>query len=346
VKAAVLVGVLAGLLGWGLSARALAPEALGVLYRNGDANSAMLAREYAAARGVPLANVVGLDVPRTTDIPAARLTELRSQALARLPAGVDALLLVWSTPYRAGCMSITTAFAAGYDPAFCEPGCQRTRLSPLYDAESLSAARRIGWRPAMLLPSDDAALARDLVRRGRAADGSTPPGIAYLVSTGERDRNVRAAGYADVVHAFSGRLDVRLLPEPPAAVTDPAIAYFTGVAKVAELAHLAFRPGAVADHLTSIGGVLDQTLQTTAVEWLRAGATASYGTVTEPCNHTGKFPNPMVFLSHYLGGESLIEAYWKSVAMPGQGLFVGEPLARPYAHGPVSPGGQGRTWVP
>jgi len=32
-----------------------------------------------------------------------------------------------------------------------------------------------------------------------------------------------------------------------------------------------------------------------------------------------------------LRGESLIEAYWKSVKMPGQGIFVGEPLVRPYA---------------
>ena len=27
----------------------------------------------------------------------------------------------------------------------------------------------------------------------------------------------------------------------------------------------------------------------------------------------------------------MIEAYWKSVYMPGQGLFIGEPLARPFA---------------
>jgi hypothetical protein len=38
-----------------------------------------------------------------------------------------------------------------------------------------------------------------------------------------------------------------------------------------------------------------------------------------------------VFFDHYLRGETLLEAYWKSVAMPGQGLFIGEPLARPYA---------------
>ena len=36
-------------------------------------------------------------------------------------------------------------------------------------------------------------------------------------------------------------------------------------------------------------------------------------------------------MAHYLQGETLIEAYWKSVLMPGQGLFIGEPLARPFA---------------
>ena len=35
-------------------------------------------------------------------------------------------------------------------------------------------------------------------------------------------------------------------------------------------------------------------------------------------------------IAHYLSGETLIEAYWKSVAMPGQGIFVGEPLAAPF----------------
>jgi uncharacterized protein (TIGR03790 family) len=67
-----------------------------------------------------------------------------------------------------------------------------------------------------------------------------------------------------------------------------------------------------------------------ALEWLRQGATASYGSVSEPCNHLGKFPSPAIFLDHYLRGDTLLEAYWKSVAMPGQGLFIGEPLARPF----------------
>ena len=64
--------------------------------------------------------------------------------------------------------------------------------------------------------------------------------------------------------------------------------------------------------------------------WLEAGATASYGTVVEPCNYTGKFPNTRIFLPHYFRGETVLEAYWKSVAMPGEGMFAGEPLARPW----------------
>jgi hypothetical protein len=91
-----------------------------------------------------------------------------------------------------------------------------------------------------------------------------------------------------------------------------------------------FRPGAIGDHLTSAGGVLMGRSQMSSLRWLEAGATGSYGAVVEPCNFPQKFPNPGVVVSRYARGESLIEAYWKSVAMPGQGIFIGEPLADPF----------------
>ena len=106
--------------------------------------------------------------------------------------------------------------------------------------------------------------------------------------------------------------------------------YFTGLRSVAGLETLRFRPGAIADHLTSTGGVLDGADQMSALRWLDAGATASYGAVIEPCNFAAKFPQPAVVIARYTHGESLIEAYWKSVAWPGQGVFVGEPLAAPF----------------
>jgi uncharacterized protein (TIGR03790 family) len=79
-----------------------------------------------------------------------------------------------------------------------------------------------------------------------------------------------------------------------------------------------------------VGGDLLGTGQMSVLRWLQAGSTATYGTVSEPCNHWQKFPNPLVLLKHYLHGETATEAYWKSVAWPTQGLFVGEPLAAPY----------------
>jgi hypothetical protein len=67
-----------------------------------------------------------------------------------------------------------------------------------------------------------------------------------------------------------------------------------------------------------------------SLRWLESGATGSYGAVAEPCNFPQKFPVPAIVIGRYYAGESLLEAYWKSVAWPGQGIFIGEPLANPF----------------
>jgi len=66
------------------------------------------------------------------------------------------------------------------------------------------------------------------------------------------------------------------------------------------------------------------------LRWLEAGASGSYGTVAEPCNLTDKFTNISMFLQRYFGGAPLIDAYWYSVREPGEGIFVGDPMAQPY----------------
>ena len=313
-----------------IRAQTLTADRLGVVYNTDNPASVRIAEYYAALRHVPAANLVGLAVPDQAVIGRKDLARLRETLLERLPSEVQSLLLVWSKPYAVECMSITTAFAAGYQPGFCEPGCGRTTVNPLFDSQGWIPADTVGWLPAMLLPSDDEALARTVVERGVRADGTRPPGTVYLVRTQDVSRNVRAAGYLDVEALVGTRVHVLEESTPIQGALPDAIAYFTGVDRVDELRQISFRPGAAADHLTSTGGALQGTRQMSAIQWLRQGATASYGTVTEPCNHVGKFPSPAVFLDHYLRGDTLLEAYWKSVAMPGQGLFMGEPLARPY----------------
>jgi uncharacterized protein (TIGR03790 family) len=314
----------------GARAESLNADRLGVIYNRDDKSSTVIAAYYAERRHVPAANVIGLSVPKQAIVNREQLKQLRSAMFDNLPTSVESLLLVWSRPYAVECMSITTAFAAGYQPGFCEPGCEATIRSPLYDSSGWLPADTVGWLPAMLLPSDDEALARAVIDRGIRADGSSPKGTVYLIRSQDKLRNVRASGYLNAETLLAGRVSVLELTTPVERPASAAIAYFTGVAQVSELPLIGFLPGAAADHLTSYGGVLDKSPQMSAVQWLTKGATASYGTVTEPCNRVEKFPSAQVFMDRYLRGDTLLEAYWKSVAMPGQGLFLGEPLARPF----------------
>jgi len=302
-----------------------------VLYNLDDIGSVQIAREYVALRAVPLQNLIGLHLPAVNVMSPEAFTPLRQKALDQIPAAVQSLVLIWSKPYAVGCMSITTAVAAGFSSEFCRPQCARTPMNPLFNSDGWLPADTVGWWPAMLLPSDDLDLARALIKRGMNADFSAPPGTVYLIRTNDTARNVRAVTYGAVQESLGGRL--RVVQRAASAAGDVAdvIGYFTGVPQVTELPHLTFRPGALADHLTSSGGVLDGTGQMPATAWLKQGATASYGSVSEPCNLLEKFPDPRILFEQYMQGETALEAYWKSVAMPGQGLFIGEPLSRPFA---------------
>jgi uncharacterized protein (TIGR03790 family) len=127
-----------------------------------------------------------------------------------------------------------------------------------------------------------------------------------------------------------GKVAVRQIKQDALKDENDVLLYITGRVQVDGLETLRFVPGAVADHLTSAGGQLTDSVQMSALRWLEAGATGSYGAVVEPCNMLQKFPHPAILVGHYLQGETLIEAYWKSVQMPGQGIFIGEPLAAPF----------------
>ena len=106
--------------------------------------------------------------------------------------------------------------------------------------------------------------------------------------------------------------------------------YQTGAANVPGLETNTYVPGALADHLTSSGGDLFGSNQMSILRWLEAGAIASYGTETEPCAWQQKFPRASVLVRNYFLGNTAVEAYLKSVQWPAQGVFVGDPLARPF----------------
>jgi hypothetical protein len=89
-------------------------------------------------------------------------------------------------------------------------------------------------------------------------------------------------------------------------------------------------PGAICEHLTSLGGVMTaEGFQTPLTEFIRHGASGASGTVVEPFSIQDKFPTPFIQY-FYARGCSLGEAFYQSLATPYQTLIVGDALCRPW----------------
>ncbi|MBT2971851.1 MAG: TIGR03790 family protein [Candidatus Thiodiazotropha sp. (ex Ctena orbiculata)] len=312
----------------------LEADELAIVVNDRDPLSVRIGEYYLRARVLPEENLLHLafDSQRVSLSPAAfRL--LREELLRNTPEQIQAYALTWRTPYRVGCMSMTSAITFGFDRAWCSDyRCATTRHSPYYNYQGANPLVDLSLRPSMLIAAENFTDAKDLIDRGLAADASLPRGTAYLVNTRDHQRGVRAFDYPRINRLMQGWIDSEIIDQDSLRNRDDVLFYFTGTTRVPGLETLGFRPGAIADHLTSAGGQLVKSKQMSALEWLKAGASGSYGTVVEPCNHLGKFPSPALVMEHYGSGSTLIEAYWKSVQQPGEGVFIGDPLAAPFDH--------------
>lgn len=311
----------------GLSANDLA-----VIVNDDDPDSVALAAHFQIKRGIPADNMIHVRLPRDrTALTEAEFARIKETVDRAVPSRVQAFALTWARPYRVECMSITSAFAFGFDRDYCASDCKPTKPSPYFNSDTARPFDTHRMRPTMSLAAARLEQSKQLVDRGVASDGTNPPGKAYLVSTSDKARNVRAAGYEKTRSLMQALIPTQIVEADAIRDRHDVLFYFTGLARVPHIESNTFLPGAMADHLTSTGGALFDSGQMSILKWIEAGATGTYGTVAEPCNFPQKFPVPAIAMARYLHGESLIEAYWKSVAMPGQGIFVGEPLARPFA---------------
>jgi len=314
------------------TAQALDATQLAVIINTRDPQSVAVGEYYASKRALSFQNIIRVEfTPGVPNLPEKEFEAVRAAVERQTRPTVQAYALTWAAPYRVDCMSITSAFAFGFDASYCAEGCKATRASPLFNLPTRRPFTNVGFRPTMAIAARTVEEARALIDRGVASDATRPPGTAYLLHTSDAARSVRHLLFPQFEAVVRNRLQFQVLKQDALENARDVIMLFTGSVKVTGLETLGFLPGAAADHLTSVGGMLTDSTQMSAMRWLEAGATGSYGTVVEPCNLLQKFPHPAVFAEHYLRGDTLIEAYWKSVMMPGQGIFIGEPLAAPFA---------------
>ena len=309
---------------------------MGLVINTADPYSVAVGEYYIKKRGIPLDQVLRVELPVKTHLTVPEFGALYAQVRDFMGPQVQALALAWSQPYAVGCNAITSALTLGYEPEACRKTCDPTRQSPYFNSPTARPFTDLGLRPSMLLASRSIESAMALIDRGVAADQQlgkrgVPIANAVFVRTNDVARNVRAPLFPPEgpMGNTGAQVDVRAVDN--AGMVPRVFLYQTGQTRVSHPEQVQWLPGALADHLTSFGGnLLATTGQMSAVEWLEAGATASYGTVSEPCNHLQKFPHPQILLLNYVQGATAIEAYWRSVAWPAQGVFVGEPLAAPF----------------
>ena len=326
---------------------------LAVLVNDDDPLSVSVAAYYVTARGIPAQNVVHLHVGSGASLSVASFTPLKTQVDAALAGtAAQAMAITWTQPYAVDYMSITSAFALGYIPQDATTNaCSNTspKCGPdnpyVADPASTAPFTDHAFRPAMTIPATTLDEAKALIDRGVASDNTWPTGSAYLMSTSDHVRSARCVldatfGYVNECQLFldtwdtaSSSIDASIVMADSVKDKPDVLFYVQGLASVPDLATNTYLPGAVADHLTSYGGDIPTSGQMSCFEFIKAGATGSFGTVVEPYAFQQKFPDPRVLIPRYVGGNTLIEAYWKSVASPGMGIFIGEPLARPFGTG-------------
>lgn len=171
------------------------------------------------------------------------------------------------------------------------------------------------------------------LQRGAAADGTRPKGTIYYMVNSNVRSTTRKNAFPSAIKALS-KLGVRAeqvegtLPQGKDDVAGVMIGTATFHWSASGSTIL---PGAICEHLTSLGGVMREGGgQTPLSELIRYGATGASGTVTEPYAIQAKFPFPFIHV-HYARGCSLAEAFYQSVSGPYQLLIVGDPLCQPWA---------------
>ena len=332
------------------------PSEVAVLVNDNDPQSVEVASYYQQVRKIPSRNMIYLNfdqnkihpgLPSNNGIDPAEFAALKAQVDAAAGPEIQAFVVSWSKPFRIARFnyyptnySITSAFTFGIDaPSLTSNNCSATPVNRYFGSSSTAPYTDFGIRPTMMLAGVSTTSVKATIDKGLKADRTLPKGDGWFVRTADTVRSrPRLQDFQSTVQNWNrpDTLTMTYLDHSTnggrSEVKNAAniLFYQTGSANVSGLNTNRYVPGALADHLTSNGGNLFGTEQMSALRWLEAGVTASYGTVTEPCAYADKFPAASVLVKSYFRGNTALEAYTKSVRQPSQGIFVGDPLARPF----------------
>jgi uncharacterized protein (TIGR03790 family) len=309
-----------------------------------DPNSMIVAEAYKTRRGIPEENMIYISFPTIPWAWSADVfNSIRSQIMSIVSTKpqIQALIMTSQKAGRASVglgMSFSSALTYGYSDmsvSYARTGsCGTTPITSYYNSATLTPRTSLNILPTVVLAAGSVDKLIEGMDRGVSSDSTFPSAHGYFLRTSDANRSVRYSDFINTVNSWNrpGGIAMSYLETDFIENRPDVLFYLTGLQTVSQIPTNTFVPGALADHLTSTGGKLDFTCcQMGQLNWLDAGVVASYGTISEPCNYTSKFPRASLLVSRYFGGSSAMEAYLKSVQMQSEGHSGStDPLARPY----------------
>src|SRR5262249_21092502 len=142
---------------------------LAVVINDADPFSRAVGEYYIRARDIPIANRIHVRIPNDSILSRTAFERLKADLDLRLPDSVPPIAVTWQRPSRAECMSLTSAWAFGFDSQSCAADCGAPRASALYASPSASPFADFGIRPAILVAAGSIDTTKALIDRGIAA---------------------------------------------------------------------------------------------------------------------------------------------------------------------------------
>ncbi len=136
----------------------MAPEELAILVNANDPASVELGDYYRTQRGIPQKNVISLSLTVQNVMPVSEFTTAKAAIDGSIDATIQGFVIAWTKPYRTDCMSVTSAFALGYDKKYCNTsgsGCGATASIGYFDSDSVAPRGDFQVMPTMMLAAKD-----------------------------------------------------------------------------------------------------------------------------------------------------------------------------------------------
>ncbi len=314
-----------------------------VVANQNSSNSCELANYYCQERQVPPQNVLyinwsgGNSLWTSNDFQTNLVAPLLNMLTARgLTNQIDYVVLSMDIPFQTSFGSTVNSTTSALFYGLRSGNPSDTNSYAASEAGFSSGTQVVGSPGysflTTMITAGSLAQAEELVNQGVISDGTFPQSPVILAKSSDPARNVRYPYFDNAIFNINvlGASSVLRTNTDLVSWPNGCLGYETGLAQFS-VPQGTFVPGAIADSLTSFGGVIfGPNSQTNLLAFINAGAAGSYGTVVEPQADTQKFPNPQVYF-YQARGFSLAESYYQSINVPYLGLTVAEPLAAPFA---------------